>query len=113
MRHGNGSHPRLSCDERYQKTTGERFERVFDYMEIHEAPKQKVFFDDQAYNAFEFLASLVKKAEKSIVHIDSYVDSDTLNILTKKDNGVRVTIWTHPQTSLTQLDVDAFNAQYP
>ena len=24
-----------------------------------------------------------------------------------------VKIWTHPRTNLTQLDVDAFNAQYP
>ena len=29
----------------YQKSTDERFERVFDYMEAHEAPKQKVFFE--------------------------------------------------------------------
>lgn len=24
-----------------------------------------------------------------------------------------MSIWTHPRASLTQLDVDAFNAQYP
>ena len=97
----------------YQKTTDERFERVFDYMETREAPKQKVFFDGQVYDAFELLVSLVQKAEESIVLIDGYVDVGTLNILAKKANGVDVTIWTHPRTNLTQLDVDAFNAQYP
>ena len=97
----------------YQKTTDERFERVFDYMETHEAPKQKVFFDGQVYDAFELLVSLVQKAEKSIVLVDGYVDAGTLNILAKKAVGVDVTIWTHPRTSLTQLDVDTFNAQYP
>ena len=97
----------------YQKTTDERFERVFDYMEAHEAPKQKVFFDGQVYDAFELLVSLVQKAEKSITLIDGYVDTGTLNILAKKADGVDVTIWTHPRTSLTQLDVDTFNAQYP
>ena len=97
----------------YQKTTDERFERVFDYMEAHEAPKQKVFFDGQVYDAFELLVALVKRAEKNIVLIDGYVDVGTLNILAKKADGVAVTIWTHPRTSLTQLDIDTFNAQYP
>ena len=97
----------------YQKTTDERFERVFDYMEARETPKQKVFFDGQVYDAFELLTSLVRMAERSIVLVDGYVDSGTLNILAKKGDGVDVVIWTRPDTRLTQLDVDAFNAQYP
>jgi len=97
----------------YQKTNEERFERIFDYMESHEAPKQKVFFDGQVYDAFELLVSLVQRDERTIVLVDGYVDVGTLNIIAKKTDGVDVTIWTHPRTSLTQLDVDAFNAQYP
>ncbi|MBQ9004376.1 MAG: ORF6N domain-containing protein [Eggerthellaceae bacterium] len=97
----------------YQKTTDERFERVFDYMETHDAPKQKVFFEGQIYDTFELLVSLVQKAEKSIVLIDGYVDVGTLNILAKKADGVDVALWTRPRAGLTQLDVDAFNAQYP
>ena len=97
----------------YQKTTDKRFERVFDYMETHETPKQKVFFDGQVYDAFELLVSLVRKAERSIVLIDSYVGVGTLNILAKKSDGVDVAVWTHPRANLTQLDVDTFNAQYP
>ncbi len=76
----------------YQKTTDERFERVFDYMEAHEAPRQKVFFDGQVYDAFELLVSLVRRAEKSIVLVDGYVDVGTLNILAKKADGVDVNL---------------------
>ena len=97
----------------YQKTSDERFERIFDYMETREAPKQKVFFDGQVYDAFELLVSLVQKAEKSILLVDGYVDVGTLNILAKKADGVDVEIWTRPNTRLTQLDIDTFNAQYP
>ena len=97
----------------HQKTTDERFERVFDYMETHEAPRQKVFFDGQVYDAFELLVGLVQKARESIVLIDGYVDSGTLNILAKKAEGVEVTIWTHPHTRLSRRDVETFNAQYP
>ncbi len=97
----------------YQRTADERFERVFDYMETHSAPRQKVFFDGQVYDAFELLVQLVQKAEREIALIDSYVDAGTLNILAKKAKGVDVTVWTHPRTRLTRRDVDAFNAQYP
>ena len=97
----------------YQKTTDERFERVFDYMETFNLPRQKVFFEGQIYDAFTLLAMLVQRARKSIVLIDSYVDIGTLNILAKKRAGVEVEIWTHTKSHLSQKDVDTFNAQYP
>ncbi len=97
----------------YQKTTDARFERVFDYMDTHEAPKQKVFFDGQVWDAFELLVSLVKRAKREIILIDGYVDVGTLNILAKKADGVSVTVWTHPHARLNQHDIDAFNAQHP
>jgi hypothetical protein len=97
----------------YQKSTDERFERVFDYMETHEELRQKVFFEGQVYYAFKPLVSLVQRAKESITLIDGYVDAGTLNILAKKTEGVSVTIWTHPKTKLTTKDVETFNAQYP
>lgn len=96
-----------------ERSTDERFERVFDYMEAHEAPKQKVFFEGQVYDAFELLISLVQRAKHKIVLVDGYVDTGTLNILAKKQPGVSATVWTHPKTRLTERDVETFNAQYP
>ena len=81
----------------YQKSTDERFERVFDYMSDHETPNQKVFFAGQLYDAFGFLVSLVQQAKHEIVLIDNYVDVATLNILAKKADGVNVIIWTNPR----------------
>ena len=97
----------------YTHLTDERFERVFDYMETHEAPRQKIFFDGQVFDAFELLVSLVQRARHGIVLVDGYADVGTLNILAKKASGVAVTLWTHPKTSLTAQDLLAFNAQYP
>ncbi|WP_165248053.1 ORF6N domain-containing protein [Adlercreutzia sp. ZJ141] len=96
----------------YQRTADERFERVFDYMNTHEAPRQKVFFDGQVWDAFELLVSLVHQAEREIVLIDGYVDTSTLSILAKKTDGVNAIVWTHPRTRLDQHDIDTFNAQY-
>lgn len=96
-----------------ERSTNERFERVFNYMETHKTPSQKVFFEGQVYDAFELLISLVQKAKHEIVLVDGYVNTGTLNILSKKELSVVVTVWTHPKTSLTESDVATFNAQYP
>ena len=96
-----------------ERSTDERFERVFDYMGTHEAPSQKVFFEGQVYDAFGLLVSLAQRARREIVLVDGYVDTGTLNILAKKRPGVSATVWTHPRTRLTKRDVETFNAQYP
>ncbi len=77
----------------YQKSTDERFDKVFKYIEDHAESEQKVFFDGQIYDAFSLITSIVKKAQKEIVLIDGYVDVDTLNILAKKNTGVDVKIY--------------------
>ena len=97
----------------YQKATDDRFEKVFDYMGAHREPRQKVFFEGQVWDAFEFLVSTIQKAQKGIVLVDGYVDTTTLNILAKKAEDVVVTVWTNPKTKLTARDVETFNAQYP
>lgn len=97
----------------YQQQTDERFDRVFAYIAEHEESKQKIFFDGQIYDAFSLLVSIIKKAQKSIVLIDGYVDPVTLNILAKKQAGVSVCIYTHPNSRLTATDIATFNQQYP
>lgn len=97
----------------YQKKTDERFDEVFEYISGHSEPEQKIFFEGQIYDAFELLTSLVKKAKKEIVLVDGYVDLGTLNILAKKQKGVKADLYTFKNTKLTKGDIDKFNAQYP
>ena len=97
----------------YQKQTDEKLEQVFQYISEHEESSQKVFFDGQIYDAFRLLVSLIQKAEKEITLIDGYVDVGTLNLLSKKNENVVVTIYTQSQTRLTEKDIGSFNAQYP
>ncbi|MDD3239525.1 MAG: ORF6N domain-containing protein, partial [Lachnospira sp.] len=79
----------------------------------HEESNQKIFFDGQVYDAFSLMAELVKKAEKSIILIDGYVDLTTLNILAKKNVDVNVEVYTLPNAKLTKQDITVFNTQYP
>lgn len=97
----------------YQKSTDERFDKVFQYIEDHAESEQKIFFDGQIYDAFSLITSIIKKAQKEIILIDGYVDVDTLNILAKKNAGVDVKIYTFASAQLTNRDAANFNAQYP
>ena len=97
----------------YQKSTDEKFDKVFQYIEDHAESEQKIFFDGQIYDAFSLITSIIQKALKEIILIDGYVDVDTLNILAKKNDGVDVKIYTYANAQLTNRDAANFNAQYP
>ncbi len=97
----------------YQKSTDERFDKVFQYIEDHAESEQKIFFDGQIYDAFSLITSIMKKAQKEIILIDGYVDVDTLNILAKKNTGVIVKAYTFTSAPITNKDIANFNAQYP
>ena len=97
----------------YQKQTDEKLEQIFEYISEHEESSQKVFFDGQIYDAFSLIVSLIPKAKKEIPLIDGYVDVGTLNLLSKKNENVSVTIYTQKRTRLTKTDAENFNAQYP
>jgi hypothetical protein len=110
-------HERLNSVEArqisYQKETDERFEKVFDYIASREESEQKVFFDGQIYDAFSLIASLIEKANTTLVLIDNYVDTHTLDLLSKKKKNVAATIYTLNNGSLTASDITTFNSQYP
>lgn len=97
----------------YQKSTDEKFDKVFKYIEDHTESEQKIFFDGQIYDAFSLIISIIQKAKKEIILIDGYVDVNTLNILAKKNTGVDVKIYTYANAPLTNRDIVNFNAQYP
>lgn len=76
-------------------------------------PKQGIFFDGQVYDAYAFVAELVRKAGRRIVLIDNYIDETVLTILDKRSAGVDATIYTGQLSKVLQLDINKHNAQYP
>ena len=76
-------------------------------------PKQGIFFDGQVYDAYAFVAELVRKAGRRIVLIDNYIDETVLTMLDKRSAGVDATIYTGQLSKVLQLDIDKHNAQYP
>lgn len=97
----------------YQKDADEKFDKIFTYISEHEEMSQRIFFEGQIYDAFSLLTELIAKAKTEIVLIDNYVDAGTLNILAKKQENVKVQIYTVKRTRLSPTDINNFNQQYP
>ena len=104
---------RLDRVELKQLETDKKLEEVFDYIATTKEVKQKIFFNGQIYDAFSLMVEIVEMAEKELILIDNYVDVNTLNILSKKKDGVNVLIVTSGNGNLTDKDVAKFNSQYP
>lgn len=104
---------RLDRVELKQLEIDQKLEKVFNYIASQTEVKQNIFFDGQIYDAFSFIVDLIKKAKINLILIDNYVDTNTLNLLCKKNMGVEVMIVTAGKGSLTTKDVTKFNAQYP
>ena len=91
-----------------------RIDELFDKMDRYKIEyRQGIFFKGQIFDAYAKFESFIAEAEKEIVLIDNYVDLSVLERLTKKQKDVKVTIYTHPKTEISALDIQKFNEQYP
>ncbi len=75
-------------------------------------PNEGIFYDGQIFDAWKFAADLVKSAQKSIILIDNYIDESVLNLLSKRNVGVKAFIYTSKISNQLRLDIDKFNTQY-
>lgn len=105
---------RLDRVERKQPETDNKFEQIFDAIESKEIrPKQGIFFDGQVFDAYSFVADLIRSAGKSIVLIDNYIDDSVPTLFSKRRKGVLLTIVTKTVSKRLKLDIKKFNEQYP
>ena len=81
-----------------------------------EEPRKKkaiLFFKGQMFDAFSCIADLVGTATDEIILIDGYVDTETLDLLSKKKETVKVEIYTfRNKCRLTATEIADFNKQY-
>lgn len=104
---------RLANIEYHQIETDKRIDEVFKRLDANAQPQQGIFFDGQVFDAYQFFCDLVRKAKKSIVLIDNYVDDTVLTLLDKREKGVSATIYTQHISQKFQLDINRHNSQYP
>ena len=104
---------RLDRIELKQLETDENIKQIFKQLETPKPDKAVIFFKGQMWDATSCIEEIISKAEKSIILIDGYVDKGTLDMLSKKKNGVSIEIHTiQKNCRVTQKDISAFSSQY-
>lgn len=102
---------RLEGVELKHLQTHNKLEQIFQALEKDTKPTQGIFFEGQLFEAHVFASDLVKKAKKSIVLLDNYVDEITLLLLSKRSKGVSCIVNTRIKPVL-QKDLEKHNKQY-
>ena len=105
---------RLDVVEKKQLEYDTNFEKVFNAIENKEIqPKQGIFFDGQIFDAYKFIANIIRSAKELIVLIDNFIDDSVLTLFSKRGDNVSVIIYTKTITKQLKLDLEKYNSQYP
>jgi phage regulator Rha-like protein len=95
--------------------SNQKFDRIFTALENHgnHTPAQGIFFNGQIFDAYAFVASLIRKAKSSILLVDNYVDESVLLQLSKRHASTSAAIFTRKISRQLALDLEKHNTQYP
>jgi len=91
----------------------QKIDKLFNALENQELkPMQGIFYENQVFDAYKFVSDLFRRAKKSILIIDNYIDDSVLVHLTKVSKCVKVKILTKVISDQLALDIKKFNSQY-
>ena len=83
---------------------------LFGKFEKNNEIKEKIFYDGEIYDAYSLLINIIREAKNKIIIIDNYIDKTIFDIISYKNENIKVEIWTKEEKS--KLDYDKFNLQY-
>ena len=98
--------------QRLEERVAEHDKKIDFFVRTSLPPVEGVFYNGQIFDAYVFVADLIKSAKKRVVLIDNYVDESVLTLLDKRNKGVTATIYTQTIDKQLRLDIDKHNAQY-
>lgn len=101
---------RLEYRQVNQEMAVEKLFRALDSRQL--SSRQGVFFDGQTFDAYSFVADLIRSADHSIELIDNYIDDSVLLLLTKRKSGVEAIVYTSHISNLLAQDLRRHNQQY-
>lgn len=76
-------------------------------------PKAGLFFNGETFDAYVFVANLIRSAQEDIKLVDNYIDDSVLLLLSKRQTEVTATIYTEHISLQLQADIRKYNTQYP
>ena len=104
---------RIDKIERKQLETDVKFDKLFKALENKELkPDFGIFFDGQIFDAYSFISDIIRKAAKTIILIDNYIDDSVFTLLSKRKDGVKIILYTKTISNQLKLDSTKFNSQF-
>ncbi|MCQ2339014.1 MAG: virulence RhuM family protein [Paludibacteraceae bacterium] len=98
--------------EALEQKVDEQQQQVEFLVDMHRQPEDRLFPTGCVFDAWEYVAALVRKAKNGIVLIDNYCDERTLMLLSKRQPNVECIIYTRFNEAF-DADVEKHNKQYP
>ena len=74
--------------------------------------KEIIYFERQYFRSYSKVVDIFKRAKKSLIIIDNFVDKETLDIISNLGN-IKVTIITDKSTCyIKEIDIDKYNEEF-
>ncbi|MDE6584036.1 MAG: virulence RhuM family protein [Anaeroplasmataceae bacterium] len=70
----------------------------------------KLFYENEIYDAYSYIKQLFLSASTSITIIDGYIDISVLDML--NDIHIPITIYTYPNANITNQDISTFSINH-
>jgi hypothetical protein len=107
-----GLFQRVDAIEQRQMQTEQKLDVVLDKIEelSPAIPTEALFGTGCVWDAYSFISSLVRRAQRRIILIDNFVDERTLLLLDKRSASVDCTVHTR-FSKQTELDFEKHNEQ--
>lgn len=96
----------------FENETNKKFDEILKLISKADLPKQAIFSAGQFYDAYEYISSIIKKANSSIVLIDPYCDAKAFTFLKNKKESVKLTICSSHLSKLEKEEIEKFESQY-
>ena len=88
-----------------------RFDEIFAKMSEGELPEHQIFYQGKFWDAKSLLIKFIRRAKKELMVIDAYPGVATLDMLAKRQRGVKIELVTHSNGELAESDYEAFAKQ--
>ena len=96
----------------FENETNRKFDEILKLISKADLPKQAIFSAGQFYDAYEYISSIIRKANSSIVLIDPYCDAKAFTFLKNKKESVKLTICSSHLSKLEKGEIEKFESQY-
>lgn len=74
--------------------------------------REKIFFNGEYFDAFEFVSDILAKAKNNIKIVDPYFDRHGLSFLKRLPQNIEKKVYKSKKSKLANIDIQKFTAQY-